>query len=293
MSNGDQSPNQRNFPDCDSKSDSMDGTVEFKILMAYAQRRRTAQPDESPTPDSPAAPNGCTDTNTRTPSQVPAKPEREETNKGKAKKNKTKQWKRLLHIFKCIKPETKEEDLQEPPTSLDEVNDRIADGKDDKTKVDPQLEEVVSRLTELADDISFTPPDIESDAPEDDENVERLIGLLLREAGDRLNEQELKDVCLSSEIFWNYNFFKRLIRALLTRMGLRSPNPDSPGPQASPKTQIAVACEATSRLSAMDTLPMNRLLGYGARYLNEEYSSWAQQQGGYEAAFEEDEDDVQ
>nr|XP_019960408.1 PREDICTED: apoptosis facilitator Bcl-2-like protein 14 [Paralichthys olivaceus] len=128
------------------------------------------------------------------------------------------------------------------------------------------------------------------------DDVERLIGLLLRETGDRLNEKELKDLSLAKELFWNYAFFKRIITTLLTRMGMRTSDPDSPGPHASPKTQIAVACEATSRLSAMDTQPMNRLLGYGSRYLKEYYSSWAQEHGGYDAALESDEevdDDVQ
>ncbi|XP_042372891.1 apoptosis facilitator Bcl-2-like protein 14 [Plectropomus leopardus] len=81
---------------------------------------------------------------------------------------------------------------------------------------------------------------------------------------------------------------------LLTRMGLRSQNPDSPGPKASPKTQIAVTCEVTSRLSAVRSLPGSQLLDHGARYLQHHYSAWAQQQGGYEEAFySDDEDDIQ
>lgn len=39
--------------------------------------------------------------------------------------------------------------------------------------------------------------------------------------------------------------------------------------------------QVTSRLSAVDALPVERLLGYGARFLQEDYSAWAQQQGGY------------
>lgn len=118
---------------------------------------------------------------------------------------------------------------------------------------------------------------------------------------------------LFKEIIWNYSFYKKVMNGLLSAMGLSSADPDSPGPHASPKTQIAVTCEvkpsysdedtatdqsqsssarltwvffssfhqATSRLSSLDTLPMNRLLGFGARFLKEYYSSWVQEQGGY------------
>lgn len=108
------------------------------------------------------------------------------------------------------------------------------------------------------------------------DEVEKVIGLLLRETGDKLNEEvrnKLLDhvgkssfvkvwhlsmpkeckmsFCLRQinikgelgELFSNYGFFERVINTLLTRMGLISPQPDALGPQSSPKTQIAVTCE--------------------------------------------------
>lgn len=107
------------------------------------------------------------------------------------------------------------------------------------------------------------------------DEVEKVIGLLLRESGDKLNEEvrnKLLDhvgkssfvkvwhlsmpkkckmsFCLRQinikklgELFSNYGFFERVINTLLTRMGLISPQPDALGPQSSPKTQIAVTCE--------------------------------------------------
>lgn len=39
--------------------------------------------------------------------------------------------------------------------------------------------------------------------------------------------------------------------------------------------------QVTSRLSAVDSLPMSRGLGFGAKYLQDHFSSWAKQQGGY------------
>lgn len=50
---------------------------------------------------------------------------------------------------------------------------------------------------------------------------------------------------MPSELFGNYSFFERLMRTFLIRVGLLNPQPDALGPQASPKTQIAVTCEVS------------------------------------------------
>lgn len=285
--------------DCKSTSDadSMDDSVEYRVMMAYAQRRRRKTSTESP---KLVAQNGGLDSNGTSSPQTPAKaeneaPEKEEEEKEEKKKGGKKIWRHLPKIFRCIKPQTTDEEPQKPqktPESPDDVVVRCGDFPEDDVTEDDQFDQVASRLTEIADEIPFTPPEVESDAPDDE--VEKVIGLLLRESGDRLNERELKNASIAAELFRDYRFFDTLITTLLRRMGLWTPDPDAPGPQTSPKTQIAVACEVTSRLSAVDTLPMNRLLGFGATYLQNHYSSWAEQQGGYEAAFDsEEEDDVQ
>ncbi|XP_044042828.1 apoptosis facilitator Bcl-2-like protein 14 [Siniperca chuatsi] len=287
--------------DCDPKStsdtDSMGDTVELRLLMAYAKRRLPEKDNELSTQDGKFALNGGTDTKEPSPLQTLVKTEKEEEEKKKKKKKKKKKgWrKRLSSVIRCVRPQTVDE---EPPQTIEsppDVDNRCFDyiSIDEgvvETKEDDKLEEVVSRLTEIANEIPFIPPDIESDAPEDD--VEKVIALLLREAGDKLNDKELKDAIRAREIFWNYRFFEKLIKTLLMRMGLMTSDPESLGPHASPKTQIAVTCEVTSRLSsAVDTLPMNRMLDHGARYLQDHFSSWAQNQGGYEEAlYSEDED---
>lgn len=58
----------------------------------------------------------------------------------------------------------------------------------------------------------------------------------------------LRNVRVSAELFGNYSFFKRLLRTFLIRVGLMNPEPDALGPQASPKTQIAVTCEVRTAL---------------------------------------------
>lgn len=99
--------------------------------------------------------------------------------------------------------------------------------------------------------------------------MEKLIGILLRECADNFDErvtrvslhlgnllshsaaffirfhtpQDLEEALRSTQLFWNYGFFERLIKTLLKRMGLFNADPEAPGPQTSPKAQMAVACE--------------------------------------------------
>ncbi|XP_070709965.1 apoptosis facilitator Bcl-2-like protein 14 [Pempheris klunzingeri] len=272
--------------DCDptstSDADDMADSVEFRLLMAYAKRRRRREKDvKSPPQDSSCSVNGGTSVNGSPSPQTPARTEKEE----KTEKKKKKGLKRIF--FSCLSPQTS--DTEPAQANEPVVQDRSGGSEDDGVKEEDGMKEVVNRLTEIADEIPFTPPDLETDSADDD--VEKVIGLLLREAGDRLN-QEMKDADIATELFGNYSFFTTLITTFLTRMGLLS-DPNTLGPQASLQTQIAVTCEVTSRLSAVDTLPTNRLLGHGARYLQDHYSLWARQQGGYEEAFysEGEEDD--
>ncbi|XP_033931129.1 apoptosis facilitator Bcl-2-like protein 14 [Pseudochaenichthys georgianus] len=281
---------------CDAKatsdSDDMEDSVELRILRAYFNKRQPKR--TSPAQHRQTRVTGGTDDNKLSPQT-----ETQEKKK-KTKKMKMNLFPKLLSCIRSGKQEreepynTRPDDGVEvrsldPPIGTAEVVTYLVEEEEDDLKD----VEVASRLTDIADEIPFVPPYIETDAAED-ENVERIIGLLLRESGDRLDERELKGSGIPIEPFSDYNFFRMLMQTLLMRMGLRSPDPDSPGPKASPKTQIAVICEATTRLSALHTLPTNRLLGHGARYLQQYYSSWAQQQGGYEEAFHtDDEEDIE
>ncbi|KAM7367345.1 hypothetical protein PAMP_015254 [Pampus punctatissimus] len=277
--------------DCElsSNTDNMEDTAEYRVMMAFAQRRRPTQDVESSEPGSMNAVNGGSESNGSSPQTVAndekRAPEEEEKKKKKRKGSK------LLRIFGCIKPQTKDEEPQKASEEPQKASEQPAD-EDNKCfnfKDGDVFDQVAIKLTRIADEVPFMPPDLETDAPDDE--VEKAIALLLRESGDKLNERELKNVSLAKELFWDYSFFEKLMKTLLRRMGLLTSDPDSPGPQTSPKTQIAVACEVTSRLSAIDTLPMNRLLGHGARYLQSHHSSWVTQHGGYEAAFHSDDEE--
>lgn len=47
------------------------------------------------------------------------------------------------------------------------------------------------------------------------------------------------------------------------------------------REQIALACEVTSKLSALDLHPMSRAMGFGTRYLQEHHTAWVKKHGGW------------
>lgn len=280
--------NTSQTPKTSSESEAMADSVEFKLLMAYAKRRW---------PDSTVASPQCSD-DTDTPrglssTEGPSSPDTPANGKDSQNRKKDKKKRRrvkLPKILSCLKPQIKDEEQPEPEEDKPvDIVFRNGPSDEDGTGEENKLDEAASKLTELAMEIPFTSPQVEKD--NDTDEVERVIALLLREAGDKLNEEMLSRMDVPTELFGNYSFFERLMRTFLIRVGLLNPQPDALGPQASPKTQIAVTCEVTTRLSNIHTLPMARMYGNGARFLQENYSSWIQSHGGYEEAFYSDDED--
>lgn len=97
--------------------DSMEDSEEFRLLMAYAKRRRPNKDGESPSQNSPTVQNGGSHPKEPSSPQTPAEATKE-TGKTttKTKKKKKKGWKRL---FKCIKPQTEDEELPPVPNQTD------------------------------------------------------------------------------------------------------------------------------------------------------------------------------
>uniref|UniRef100_A0A1A8BEV0 Apoptosis facilitator Bcl-2-like protein 14 n=1 Tax=Nothobranchius kadleci TaxID=1051664 RepID=A0A1A8BEV0_NOTKA len=265
----------------------MEDTEEFKLLRAYAQRRRPKR-----TPPGAGVPNGI-GANAAGPPADKIQPEKDE--REKAKKKKRTVGKPLGIFLKCIKPQTDEAEPPPPAAEDDNVSGRSIMRSSVHHYVpvvgeeEDEMQSVAARLVEITDEIEFVPSDLEVDSEEDE--VERTVALILRESGDQLNKR-FQEANLSFELFSNYDFFRRVVEVFLDRIGFRSRDPEALGPRASPKTQIAVTCEITSRLSALDTQPTNRLLSHGARFLQDYYSSWAQQHGGYEAVFQSEDEEV-
>ncbi|XP_059360441.1 uncharacterized protein LOC132098318 [Carassius carassius] len=213
-------------------------SLEFKLLMAYTRKRRPKD--------------------THLPQDVPSSPQLPEVH-GKPKKNKSK--KRLLSLLKCIKPQTDDVCIQELATF-------VISGKGKAEK----MENMVSELTEISDSVHFTSCGLEADGPEDEESdLARKLAELLRDQGDELNEKIKADKVLLQTLqsSLSYGFFMKVIEAFCG-----SVSPDVPPEQKDKKVNVALVCEITSQLVGIHYHPVTYVMGLGARYLQEKYSTW-------------------
>ncbi|CAL8328263.1 unnamed protein product [Boreogadus saida] len=239
----------------DAEHVDMENTRELSLMRAFAQRRRP----ESTRPV--ALGNG---TSANGPAAVPpSSVEEEEPKKKKKKKN----FVKLLREFISCVPRGAEADEGGPARPCFRtggVFPACADEGESKS-----VDELTTKLIEIAN-ISFIPPEIESDAEEGE--IEKLAGLLLRQCGDTV-EQDYDCAKMFTEMLSSYSMFGHLMSTIFHKIGLPTNDPGDRGPKGSDEiqTNIAVTCEVATRLSAMDTHPMNRALGFGARYLKEHY----------------------
>ncbi|XP_028813926.1 apoptosis facilitator Bcl-2-like protein 14 [Denticeps clupeoides] len=153
------------------------------------------------------------------------------------------------------------------------------------------LEDVAEKITGIADSISISPKiasDGDDDSNDGDEDVIPRLVELLRQSGDQLDKEIKKNPDLARFLTnsFSYNLFATITNSFLQRVA----------PSRAPITQqaqIAMTFEVTRRLSALDLQPMNRVMGFGAQYLQQNFSSWVHQRGGWERAFQEDDHEVQ
>lgn len=111
-----------------SDTNGTEDSVEFRLLMAYAKRRRP----NNVTEDGLELTEQTGDLSSNGPSLAPTLTEKEEEEK-KRKKKKRKGGKRLLKFFSCIKPLIKDEENSTPAATEPDVEDRcgyfIKDGQ--------------------------------------------------------------------------------------------------------------------------------------------------------------------
>ncbi|KAK7149926.1 hypothetical protein R3I94_009291 [Phoxinus phoxinus] len=158
---------------------------------------------------------------------------------------------RFSFITKCIKPKT-DDPLAQQPAVLDSDNGKV-----------DEMENMVSELTEISDSVRFISSDIESDC---DDVVQRLAEIL-RVHGDELDEKIKQDKALYETLqsSFKYSFFKKVMDVFSRSVATE---------QKDQKVDVALICEATSQLYGVKNHPMNRVLGFGAKYLQENYSQW-------------------
>ncbi|XP_062862654.1 apoptosis facilitator Bcl-2-like protein 14 [Trichomycterus rosablanca] len=238
-------------------------SIEYRLLLAYTQKKGTAHiliPEK----------NGvekAKDISTKEPQNRP---------KSK-KKRKLKFWK----LISCVRP-AKNDDIPE------EENQRRCAAADSCSDED-HVEDVVEALTKITDTFDLISDGIETDS---DDIVEKIVQIL-REEGDKLNAKIESDKALKKELqaSMSYILFECVIQTFTGRL---SPEVRSPA-QSPKKNEIALTCEVISRLNALDSHPMNRVLGFGAKYMHDYFSPWVNAHGGYEKVFDSDdtEEEVQ
>ncbi|KAM9640934.1 apoptosis facilitator Bcl-2-like protein 14 [Morphnus guianensis] len=114
----------------------------------------------------------------------------------------------------------------------------------------------------------------------DEEKIIQTIVSLLRQSGDQLEEKIKKD-----RVF--YQHFKDMLSYTffkrVTDLFLEDVSADSTSePEGQVQcTKVAFTMEVATRLTAVDNHPMNLVLGFGLKYLREHFKPWIQDQGGW------------
>ncbi|KAM5171213.1 apoptosis facilitator Bcl-2-like protein 14 isoform 1-T2 [Mantella aurantiaca] len=132
---------------------------------------------------------------------------------------------------------------------------------------------------------------IQQDGDDEDEIIANIVQIL-RAVGDKVNNQITEERTLMEKIkrLWSYDFYKKVTDCFLSETV-----PISDTEEEQQTTKIALCLHATTALTTLENQPMNKVLGFGARYLRENYSSWIQSRGGWENAMgiQSDEEEIE
>ncbi|OCT58191.1 apoptosis facilitator Bcl-2-like protein 14 isoform X2 [Xenopus laevis] len=250
--------------------------IEYKVLMAYAKRQLSDSRYQrlvrngNAAPTEGAARQGATSNGTGS-EGIQSKADKKE--KGKKKKY----WHRLMPS--CIRAE-------------EEMGKKKENAPADAVTVDSETKHanaIARRLQKIMKSLSKTnelefrsftrQTSVEADGDDNYEQLIREIALVLRSSGDQLNDQIKAEQKEKIGGVWDYGFFRRLADFYLHSSTL--------GETQEPETQsnkVALCIDATTRLTALESLPANKVMVYGARYLKEKYTHWIEEQGGWEKA---------
>ncbi|NXE76590.1 B2L14 protein, partial [Cochlearius cochlearius] len=156
---------------------------------------------------------------------------------------------------------------------------------------------VTSKSQESPSDVSFKtmyhascqeqddrgPTDGTEGKEHDEEKIIQTIVSLLKQSGDELEKKMKKNRVLYQDFkdMLSYTFFERITDLFLEDVSADSTS--KPGDQVQ-CTKVAFTMEVATRLTAVDTHPMNLVLGFGLKYLREHFKPWIQDKGGWEKA---------
>ncbi|KAH0616375.1 hypothetical protein JD844_027419 [Phrynosoma platyrhinos] len=290
-------------------------SMEYRVLMAYAQRRLFAseygqllqreakglEGSSLSSEDMKAVRSASKEKTQGLFSEDQEQPCQKRSKKKKEKKKKKSKWERLL-FPSCLKAQTREDPRQTPserngcvlrfergvgsePVLTQEmkddlsiilVADRLAEIVDNSRPAEERGLKTFVRISDNDDPFfkSVLSPD-----NNEDKIIETIVALL-RKSGDELQKKMQKDEAFSQHVsdLMSYAFFRRVADQFLEEAPACSTMDSEVQIQS---TRVAFAMEVTARLTAMDRHPMNIVLGFGTRYLKENFSPWIHSQGGW------------
>uniref|UniRef100_A0A8C8RFT0 BCL2 like 14 n=1 Tax=Pelusios castaneus TaxID=367368 RepID=A0A8C8RFT0_9SAUR len=313
------STNDANMEEISLEDEDRDN-VEYKVLMAYAQRRLSASKyrellkRESKTQKGPSKDReerkGIPQTAKAETHQGLSIQEKGPTAQCKKRKKKRFIWRCLLPSS-CTRGEV-EEGPQELSTNQDTINgyDLRMPAANEKVYTSTSGEEGdAENFLHLADGLATVvsarlhlapqgaafralarTPSLEADdgqlkfdlqAGDEEKKIIETIVALLRQSGDKLEEKIKKDKTFYSSVteMLSYDFFKKVTEQFLKEAPEDSTRETEGKIQC---TKAAFVMEVTTRLTAVDNHPMNMIMGFGIKYLKENFSPWIQNHGGWE-----------
>ncbi|XP_032040059.1 apoptosis facilitator Bcl-2-like protein 14 [Aythya fuligula] len=134
----------------------------------------------------------------------------------------------------------------------------------------------------LEEDGKDTAEGNESEGNDEEKTIQEIVALL-RKSGDQLEEKFKKDRTFYQQFrdMLSYTFFERVTDTFLEDVSADSTNETESQLQCA---KVAFTLEIATRLTAVDNHPMNLVMGFGSKYLREHFSPWIRDRGGWEKA---------
>ncbi|CAN2390332.1 BCL (B-Cell lymphoma) [Pristimantis euphronides] len=205
-----------------------------------------------------------------------------------SKKDKKKSLRRRL-TPKCLRPVKAEEGeaLYSPKEPTSRCSLSIQEENQDKARIRGLVQRLATIVRKLEkqdqERMEFTGLkrvcSVQGDGDGEEEDVIENIVEIMRSEGDKLNNEMLREQNFLERFpaFLSYGFYQRLTETYVAQMV-----PALEAEEAEQSSKIALCLHATTTLATLDNHPMNRMFGFGARYLKENYSQWIQEHGGWE-----------
>ncbi|XP_036313755.1 apoptosis facilitator Bcl-2-like protein 14 [Pipistrellus kuhlii] len=130
----------------------------------------------------------------------------------------------------------------------------------------------------VSEGLSSQPPAANAKKDGEDQIIAKIVELL-KYSGDQMERELKKDKTLMSSFQegLSYTLFKTI-----TDQFLRGVDTRGESEVKARGFKAALAIDVAAKLNAIDNHPMNKVLGFGAKYLRENFSPWVQQHGGWD-----------